>query len=41
MDQKNRDKALESALSNIEKQFGKGSLMKLGDDSLDQSIEPI
>ena len=41
MDQKNRDKALESALSNIEKQFGKGSLMKLGDDSVDQSIEPI
>jgi len=41
MDQKNRDKALESALSNIEKQFGKGSLMKLGDDSVDQTIEPI
>ena len=41
MDQKNRDKALESALSNIEKQFGKGSLMKLGDDSFDQSIEAI
>ena len=41
MDQKNRDKALESALSNIEKQFGKGSLMKLGDDSIDQSIEAI
>ena len=41
MDQKNRVKALESALSNIEKQFGKGSLMKLGDDSVDQSIEAI
>ena len=41
MDQKNSDKALESALSNIEKQFGKGSLMKLGDDSVDQSIEAI
>ena len=41
MDQKNRDKALESALSNIEKQFGKGSLMKLGDDSVDQSIEAV
>ena len=41
MDQKNRDKALESALSNIEKQFGKGSLMKLGDDSVDKTIEPI
>ena len=41
MDQKNRDKALESALSNIEKQFGKGALMKLGDDSVDQSIEAI
>ena len=28
-----RDKALDVALANIEKQFGKGSLMKLGDDA--------
>ncbi|MCC5947298.1 MAG: recombinase RecA [Nitriliruptoraceae bacterium] len=28
-----KDKALDLALANIEKQFGKGSLMKLGDDT--------
>jgi recombination protein RecA len=28
-----RDKALDLALANIEKQFGKGSLMRLGDDA--------
>lgn len=41
MDQKNKDKALESTLSQIEKQFGKGSLMKLGAGILDLSIEAI
>ncbi len=41
MGQKNKDKALESTLSQIEKQFGKGSLMKLGADNLDLSIEAI
>ena len=41
MNQKNKGKALESALSQIEKQFGKGSLMKLGEDNLDHSIESI
>jgi len=41
MDQKKKDKALESTLSQIEKQFGKGSLMKLGADNLDLSIEAI
>ncbi|MDP6147284.1 MAG: recombinase RecA [Gammaproteobacteria bacterium] len=41
MNQKNKDKALETALSQIEKQFGKGSLMKLGDDSVDHTIEAI
>ena len=41
MDQKNRDKALESTLAQIDKQLGKGSLMKLGDDSVDRSIEAI
>ena len=30
MGQKNKDKALESTLSQIEKQFGKGSIMRLG-----------
>jgi len=29
----NRDKAIELAVSTIEKQFGKGSIMRLGDDS--------
>ena len=28
-----KDKALEAALSQIQKQFGKGSIMKLGDES--------
>ena len=28
-----RDKALDVALANIEKQFGKGSLMRLGDEA--------
>ena len=41
MDQKKKDKALESTLSQIEKQFGKGSLMKLGEDNLDFSIDTI
>ena len=41
MDQKNKEKALDSALSQIEKQFGKGSLMKLGADSVDHTIEAI
>ena len=27
-----RDKALDAALANIEKQFGKGSVMRLGDE---------
>ena len=27
-----RDKALESALAQIDKQYGKGSVMRLGDD---------
>ncbi len=27
-----RDKALDMALANIEKQYGKGSVMRLGDD---------
>ena len=34
-----RLKALESALSQIERQFGKGSIMKLGDENAIQEIE--
>ncbi|MDG1764991.1 MAG: recombinase RecA [Paracoccaceae bacterium] len=39
-DKKNEDrqKALESALSQIERQFGKGSIMKLGDENAIQEI---
>jgi recombination protein RecA len=29
----NKQKALESALGQIERQFGKGSIMKMGDSS--------
>ena len=41
MNEKNKTKALDAALSQIEKQFGKGSLMKLGDDSVDRGINAI
>jgi recombination protein RecA len=34
-----RQKALESALSQIERQFGKGSIMKLGGENAIQEIE--
>ncbi len=34
-----RQKALDSALAQIERQFGKGSIMKLGDDKAIQEIE--
>ena len=37
----NKIKALESALSQIEKQYGKGSIMKLGDTSSHMNIETI
>ena len=33
-----RTKSLASALSQIEKQFGKGAIMKLGDDSRDRTV---
>jgi len=36
-----KHKALELAISHIEKQFGKGSIMRLGEDSLKTSIEVI
>ena len=35
----NKQKALDSALAQIERQFGKGSIMKLGADSPVQQIE--
>ena len=34
-----RQKALDSALAQIERQFGKGSIMKLGDGSAIQGID--
>lgn len=36
-----REKALEAALSQIQKQFGKGAVMKLGDDNAMLNIEAI
>ncbi len=37
----NKLKALESALAQIEKQYGKGSVMKLGENSAHMSVETI
>ena len=34
-------KALDAALANIEKQFGKGTVMKLGDSAADMNVEAI
>ena len=34
-------KALDAAISNIEKQFGKGSVMKLGDSNVNMNIESV
>lgn len=39
--QTEREKALEAAMLQIEKQFGKGAIMKLGDDSSKLNIESI
>ena len=36
-----RKKALETALANIEKQFGKGAIMRMAEGSADQSIETV
>ena len=33
-----KDKALEAAMAQIQKQFGKGSIMKLGDDTAHMNI---
>jgi recombination protein RecA len=37
----NKKKALEAALSQIDKQFGKGSVMYLGDDKSMADIEAV
>ena len=34
-------KALDAAISNIEKQFGKGSVMKLGESTANLNVECI
>lgn len=39
--EENRQKALNAALSQIEKQFGKGSVMRLGDSTVSRDIEAI
>lgn len=36
-----KDKALEAAISQIEKQFGKGSIMKLGDNEINVAADAI
>lgn len=38
---KDRERALELAVSQIEKQFGKGSIMKLGEDAIEHDIPVI
>ncbi|MFT6985791.1 MAG: recombination protein RecA [Psychromonas sp.] len=38
---KNKDKALAAALGQIEKQFGKGSIMRLGDDAASMQIDSV
>src|SRR4051812_22375916 len=37
----NKAKALAAALSQIEKQFGKGSIMKMGDKDVEKGIEVV
>ncbi len=41
MERDDKQKALEAALSQIEKQFGKGSVMKLGDSGNGMNVETI
>ena len=41
MAQEDKLKALDAALAQIEKQFGKGSVMKLGDSSANMNIETV
>ncbi len=37
----NRQKALQAALSQIEKQFGKGSIMRMGESEIDDGIQVV
>lgn len=39
--EENRKKALEAALGQIERQFGKGAVMRMGDDSAQRDIEAV
>ena len=41
MNQKKKDKALKAAIEQIKQDFGEGSLMRLGDDDVDHSIQAI
>src|SRR6267142_752000 len=41
MDKSNRDRAIDLAVSQIEKQFGKGAIMKLGADALIRDVPVI
>jgi len=41
MAQEDKMKALDAALAHIEKQFGKGSVMKLGDSNVNMNIETV
>ena len=41
MNQKQKDKALKAAIEQIKQNFGEGSLMRLGDDNVDHTIQAI
>ena len=41
MNNDQKQKALESAIENIEKQYGKGAIMKLGESSMNSHIETV
>ena len=41
MERDEKQKALEAALSQIERQFGKGAVMKLGDPASQMNVEVI
>ena len=41
MDQSEKLKALDAALAQIEKQYGKGSVMKLGDKGNSMDVETV
>ena len=41
MQNEDKKKALDAALSQIEKQYGKGSVMKLGDNAVNMNVEAV